>query len=171
MAKFIKRDATTGRATEELTVSASAGVGSAGRVPELDAGGKLDQSMMPSGLGADTASVTASEALAAGDYVNIWDNAGATRVRKADANTLGKPADGFVLAAVAAAAVALVYLEGQNNQHTGLVGGTRYYLSATVAGGVTAVPVIGTGKTHQYIGKAINPTTLGFEADETIDLA
>ena len=101
--------------------------------------------MMPSGLGADTASVTASEALAAGDYVNIWDNAGAVRVRKADANTLGKPADGFVIAAVANAATALVYLEGQNNQHTGLVGGTRYYLSAAVAGAITPAPVIGAG--------------------------
>ena len=170
MPKFIKRDATTGRATEESTLAVSAGAGSAGRVPELDAGGKLDQSLMPSGIGADTASITASEALAAGDYVNIWDNAGSVRVRKADANSLGKPADGYVLAAVSNAAVALVYLEGQNNQHTGLIGGTRYYLSATVPAAVTATPVTGTGRTHQYIGKALNATTIGFEADDAIDL-
>jgi hypothetical protein len=170
MAKFLKRDAATGEVTEEATLAVSAGAASAGRVAELDANGKFDQSMMPSGIGADTIVVQASEALAAGDFVQIWDSAGNVRVRKADASTVGKAADGYVLAAVASAANATVYLEGQNNQRAGLTAGARYYLSDTVPGGITAVPVAGAGKTHQYIGKALSATTIGFEADDPIRL-
>ena len=50
-----------------------------------------------SGGGADTGTVTTSEALAAGDLVNIWNSSGA-KARKADATTAGKEAHGFVLA-------------------------------------------------------------------------
>lgn len=56
------------------------------RSPALDASGRLDSSVMPVGIGADTATIQTSEALASGDYVNIHDDvAGAFRVRKADA--------------------------------------------------------------------------------------
>jgi hypothetical protein len=75
---------------------------------------------MPTGIGADTASITASEALAAGDLVNIYDSTGA-KCRKADASTSGKEAHGFVLAAVESAASATVYFEGSNTQVTGIV--------------------------------------------------
>jgi hypothetical protein len=172
MAKYLKRDATTGRVTEEATVATSAGGASIGKVPELDASGKLDQSMMPSGMGADTFVVVASEALSAGDFVNLYDSGGGViKARKAAADASGKECDGFVLAAVANAGNATVYFEGQNNQRTGLTPGARYYLNDATPGSVTLTPVSGTGKVHQYIGKAVSAVVLQFEPDEPITLA
>ena len=82
----------------------SAGAGDADKITALDASGRLDSSVMPVGIGADTATIQTSEALASGDYINIHDVAGAFRVRKADATTAGKEAHGFVLAAVGSGA-------------------------------------------------------------------
>ena len=64
----------------------SAGAGNAGDIPALDATGKLDMSVMPNGIGADTAIIEASESLTAGDFVNIYNNTGTAIVRKADAS-------------------------------------------------------------------------------------
>lgn len=75
--------------TEVAGAQSSAGAASAGDIPALDESGSIDMSMMPVGLGADTAAIAASEALAAGDFVNIWNSSGA-KVRKADA-TVASP--------------------------------------------------------------------------------
>ena len=65
--------------------------------------GRLDPAIMPTGVGADTATILSSEALSAGNLVNIFDSGGgATKVRRADAGA-GRPADGFVLEAYAQA--------------------------------------------------------------------
>lgn len=91
--------------------TSSAGAGDSGKVVALDGAGRIDSTMMPVGIGADTASITASEALAAGDLVNIWNSTGA-KARKADATVAGKEAHGFVLASVSNGASATVYFEG-----------------------------------------------------------
>ena len=78
----------------------SAGAGDAGKIPALDATGKLDNSLMPVGIGADSKILPASENLAAGDLVNVWNDSGTAKARKADATVAGKEANGFVLAAV-----------------------------------------------------------------------
>ena len=72
--------------TEIFGVQTSAGAGNAGDLVSLNDTGRIDNSMMPVGIGADTATITASETLAAGDWVNVWNGAGA-EVRKADATT------------------------------------------------------------------------------------
>ena len=105
--------------TEIFGVQTSAGAANAGDLVSLDDSGRIDGSMMPVGIGADTSNVVASEALAAGDFVNVWNDAGAFKVRKADATTAGKEAHGFVLAAVASAGTATVYFEGTNTQVSG----------------------------------------------------
>jgi len=94
-----------GRITEVAAVVTSAGAANDGDLVALDATGKLDASVMPSGFGQNTASIQASEALSAGDLVNIHNSTGA-RVRKADATSAGKETHGFVLAAVANGATA-----------------------------------------------------------------
>ena len=170
MAKFLKRNATTGRTEEESGVTTSAGAGDVGKLPQLDATGKLDPSLMPSGIGAESESATATEALAAGDFVNIYDAAGTKSVRKADGTTPGKEANGYVLAAFANAAVATVFTDGANTQRTGLTAGSTYYLSVT-AGGVTLVPLTTAGHIHQKLGKASTATSLVFEHFEPITLA
>lgn len=159
----------SGRLAEYAAVQSSAGAANAGDVPALDATGRLDPSMMPVGLGADTASIVASEALAAGNLVNIWNNAGTPNIRKADASVVGKEAHGFVLAAVAASASATVYMAGQNTQMTGLTGGLQYL--STTPGTCSATPPTGSGNVVQQVGAAVSATTLNFVQGDQIVLA
>ncbi|MDY0071811.1 MAG: hypothetical protein RBR77_04095 [Thauera sp.] len=141
----------------------SAGVSDAGKIPALDSSGKLDMSMMPAGIGADTQIIPASESLSAGNFVNIFSDSGDVKVRKAD-NSNGRPADGYVLDAVASAANATVYpLDGTNSELTGLTPGAKYWLGT--AGGVTPTPLDETdagnaNKISQYLGKAKSATEL-----------
>lgn len=158
-----------GFATEITAPVTSAGATDAGKLPALNASGKLDASMMPTGIGADTQVIVASEALTAGDFVNIWDNAGSPRVRKADATTNGKTAHGFVLAAVANAANATVYFEGTNDQVTGQVAGDVYL--ATTAGAATGTPPSASGNVVQPIGVAVSATAINFQYNRPIVLA
>jgi hypothetical protein len=159
-----------GTFTEKAAVQTSAGAGDAGKIPALDAGGHFDNSLMPSGIGADTQVIQASEALAAGDLVNVWDNAGAFRVRKADATAIGKEAHGFVRSAVSSGANATVYPPGStNDQVSGLSPGTKYL--STTPGAVTATAPTGTGNVQQRVGFAGSATALNFVPGPPIVLA
>lgn len=170
--KFLDIDPTTGRVNQVAAINASAGAGDAGKIPKLDAGGKFDSTMMPAGLGSDSlAGVIASEAIAAGALVDVWSNAGTLNVRNANATTSGKEADGFVLAAVAQGAGATVYFEGTITGLTGLTPGGRCYTSAASAGAVTQVPPAASGNVIQFVGVALSPTQVTFEADDGIILA
>jgi hypothetical protein len=126
--------------------------------------------MMPVGIGADIKSIICSETLAAGNIVAVWDNAGTLNVRKADATSEGKEADGFVLAGASSGAAALVYFEGRITGLSALTPGARYYLSTT-AGGVTATPVSASGNVDQFIGKALSATEINFEPDDGVTIA
>ncbi|MBI3257874.1 MAG: hypothetical protein HYZ54_00080 [Ignavibacteriae bacterium] len=150
------------------SVTSSSGSGDTGKVVALDGSGKIDTTMMPTGVGADTASITASEALSAGDLVNVHDSSGA-KVRKADATTSGKEAHGFVLSSVSNGASATVYFEGSNTSVTSLTPGV-YYLSAT-AGGVSATAPSSSGNVVQRVGFATSATVLNFQSQPPIVLA
>lgn len=165
--KFLRLVA--GVLTEIFGVQTSTGAPNAGDVVALDDTGRIDGSMMPVGIGADTAAIQASEALAAGDWVNVWDSAGSARVRKADATTAGKRAHGFVLAAVASGASATVYFEGTNTQVTGQTAGDVFLLATAGVGGATAPT--GAGNVVQKVGVAISTTAVNFEANEPVTLA
>ena len=155
--------------TEIFGVQTSAGAGNAGDLVSLDDSGRIDNSMMPVGIGADTSSLTASEALAAGDFVNVWNDGGTAKVRKADATTAGKHAHGFVLAAVASAGAATVYFEGTNTQVTGQTAGDVFLL--TTAGACGATAPISTGNVVQKLGVATSATAVNFEAQPPVTLA
>jgi len=148
----------------------SAGAGDAGKIPALDATGKLDNSLMPVGIGADSKILPASENLAAGDLVNVWNDSGTAKARKADATTAGKEANGFVLSAVTLGNNATVYFDGTDTQLSSLTPGVVYYL-ATTAGGVTDTPPSGSGNVLQRVGRALSATELTFEPGEPITLA
>jgi hypothetical protein len=147
----------------------SAGAGDSGKLPALDAAGKLDTSFMPTGIGADTASIVTSENLSAGDLVNIYDNTGTPTARKADATTAGKEAHGFVLAATTSPAAATVYFEGSNTGVSGLTAGNQFL--STTAGGSTSTAPSGSGNVVQKVGVATSATNLNFEAAQPIVLA
>ena len=154
--------------TEIFGVQTSAGAGNAGDLVSLDDSGRIDNSMMPVGIGADTAAITASETLAAGDWVNVWNSSGA-KVRKADATTAGKEAHGFVLAAVTSGNPATVYFEGTNTQVTGQTPGPVYLQTTAGTGGAT-IPSA-SGNVVQSIGVAVSATAVNFERSAPVTLA
>lgn len=148
--------------------TSSAGAGDASKVVALDAAGRIDATMMPVGVVADTQIITTSEALAAGDWVNIHNSTGA-KARKADATVAGKHAHGFVLAAFGSAVAATVYFEGTNTAVTGQTPGD-VFLSTTAGLGAAAAPT-GSGNVVQRVGVATSATTVNFERTQPIVLA
>lgn len=168
--KYLSNNA--GAITEVVANQSSAGAGDAGKIPALDATGKLDVSMMPVGIGAENDIIVASEALSAGDFVNIWEDTGVAKVRKADGSTTGKEAHGFVLAVVNFPGNATVYRWSQlNNQKTSMTPGVMQYLSITVPGGTQETVPTGAGKTLQKLGVAKSATEMVFMALDPIVLA
>lgn len=153
-----------------LTEQAASEISAVEAVVATGADGKIDISFMPTGIGADTVQITASEALSGGDLVNIYNNAGTASVRKADGSTTGKVAHGFVLAAVASAATATVYLAGLNTAVTGLTPGPQF-LSDTTPGGSTDTAPTTAGHTVQSVGVAVSATALQFAPSDPITLA
>ena len=144
-------------------ISSSAGARDASKIIATDSSGKIDISLMPTGVGAATQTIVASEALAAGDLVNIWNNAGTRSVRKADASNT-RPAHGFVTASVSSAANATVFQQGELTGLTGLTPGQIRYLSGTTAGQSTATPPAATA-ILQEVGIAVSTTSILFEYD------
>lgn len=165
--KYLKLG-TTG--TEEVAgLQSSAGVADAGKFPALDSTGRIHTSMMPIGVGIDTKVVPASENLSAGDLVNLWDDSGTLKARKADASGgVAKQCDGFVTDAVSSGQNATVYFDGTITGLTSLTIGTKYYLSGLVAGGVTATIPTTASHIAQSVGKASSATELVFEIGEPI---
>lgn len=166
--KFIRLNG--GQLAELEAQVTSSGAGDAGKIVALDSAGKLDPSVMPVGIGADTSTITASENLAAGDLVNVWNDSGTAKVRKADASN-GRRASGFVLSSVTSGNPATVYFEGTITGLSSLTIGSVYYLSASTAGGITETAP--TTATHivQEVGVATSATTLSFEPQRPVTLA
>lgn len=152
-----------GRIKQIIATVVSAGAADAGKIPALDAAGKLDSSLLPGGLGANQVVVPSSENLSAGEFVNLYDNAGVLTARKAD-NSNGRAAWGYVSAAVVSPANATVKrLNTVNGNMTGLTPGGSYWLGT--AGGVLAAPldpanVANVNKVCQYLGMANAATEL-----------
>ncbi len=136
------------------------GAAQAYQIPALSASGQLDQTMMPTGIGPDTAAIVASEALVAGALVNVWSNAGTPNARNADNTSISKPATGFVLGAVASGANATVYMSGIINGLSGLTPGAQYFLGA--AGGAVEAAPTAPGTLTQLVGTAISATQIQF---------
>lgn len=163
---------TSGQVSQEAAISTSTGAADAAKIIKLDSAGKLDSTLMPIGVGAETRSVIASEALSAGNLVNLYNNAGVLNMRKADGTAAGKPADGFVLAAVTATSTGTVYPEeAVISGLTGLTPGDDIFLSVATAGLATAVVPTGTAKVAQLVGKALSATEVMFRRGTPITLA
>jgi hypothetical protein len=164
--KYIRNNA--GTLTETEATVSSSGAPNAGDIVALDNTGRLDNSVMPVGFGDDTAIVTAGENLAAGDFVNVYNDSGA-KVRKADATTAGKEAHGFVLEAFSNGDPANVFFEGTNTQVSGATAGVVFL--ATTAGGFTSTAPATSGNVVQKLGVAVSATAISFEAQQPIVLA
>jgi hypothetical protein len=165
-AKYIKND--SGQLAEVEATTSSAGAGDAGKIVGLDSSGRIDQTMMPTGIGVETEAMLASETLSAGDLVNIFNDAGTRKARKAD-NSNARRAHGFVLAGVTSAATATVYMEGALTGLTSITFGAPYYLGTTGAHTATAPTAAGT--LSQEIGIGVSTTSISFEPQQPITLA
>jgi hypothetical protein len=146
----------------EATVQ-SRGTQDAGEILALDSSGKIDPSVLPTGVGADILVAPASEVLAAGDWLNAWNDAGTVKFRKADASSgIGKRATHFTLGATAAGQNASGYPigSGTNTALSGLTPTAAYFLSNTVPGGVQPSLVTTSGHLNQFLGFARSATAL-----------
>jgi len=159
-----------GKITQVEATVVSAGAGDAGEIVALDSSGKIDVSVLPTGLGPNVKLVLASENIGAGKYVNIFDNTGTANVRLAD-NSNSREAHGFLLDAVTSGNNATVYFEGTNNDLSGLTSGARQFLGT--AGGVTSTPptFAGGATISQLVGTAISATEIDTDIDDIVVLA
>jgi len=148
----------------------SVGAGDSGKLVQLDASGKLDTSVLPAAalVGAEDYVLTASEAISAGDLINVYDNAGTPNIRKADATDSTKPPMGFAPSAITALATGTVRLgNGVISGLTGLTTGSRYYLSAATPGAITLTPPATVGNVIYAVGRAKSPTEFTYVDDTT----
>lgn len=155
----------SGLLSEKAATVASLGAASAGKIPALDAFGRLDNSLMPTGIAADTKSITSSENLAAGDLVNIFNDVGEVKCRKADASgsNAGKIATGYVLSASNAGESAIVYFEGTITGLSGMTPGTVMFLSGSSPGTATPTAPVASGYSVQTVGVAVSTNEISFE--------
>lgn len=163
-------DVIGGVPTQKNAKGTSAGAGDAGELVKLNSSGKVDATMMPPETGLQVRTITTSEALSAGNLINIHNSSG-EKVRKADATTPGKEADGYVLASASSGAPVVVYTEeGIISGLTGLTPGTQMFLDTT-AGAANATAPSGSGNVVQSIGKAVSATEILFRPQQPITLA
>lgn len=166
MARFI--DIINGVLTQLVPISSSAGVADANKIPQTGSDGRLDASLMPPSITGQVKILPASEDLAAGDLVNIWDDSGTIKVRLADAS-LSRLAVGYVKSGVLTGANATVYVEGINTQVSGLTPGLVWLGDA---GAVTQTPPSsGSGGVSQIVGTYLAATELEFESNDPVYLA
>lgn len=167
--KFLTIDSTGKQQLTDVGVTASSGSADAGKAVVLKPDGTIDSTMLPAGIGGDSTMLPASENLTAGNFVNVWDDTGVFKVRKADATSYGKQAVGFVLDSVLATESVKVYFEGTNTAVTGVAAGNVYL--HTTAGGFSATPPATTGNVIQKIGIGVSATSINVEFAEPIELA
>ncbi len=146
-------------------IIASTGVADAFKLISTDSTGRISSTFLPVGLGLSTKTYPATEALSAGQFVDIYDNSGTASARVAD-NTNGRTANGFVLSAVSQGQNALVYLQGENTALTGLTSGTQYYLGA--GGAPTTTITTTAGQVIQPLGYGTASGGILFEYDEAV---
>ena len=153
---------------KQITAAVVGGGGSIDMIPALNGAGQFDATMLPS---APTTTALASELIAAGSLVNIWNDTGVSKVRNAD-NTgaaSSKSADGFAPTQILSGAVGTVVLSDGIVGGLALTEGNDYYLG--VAGAVIDNPPTATGECSQAVGKALTATTLAFHAGMPVELA
>lgn len=169
--KFLKINTATGNLEENISVQAGGG-GNENKIPALDAAGKLDATMMPTGFGDDVNTITSYEIMSAGDFVNVYYDVGLTgvRVRKADATAEGKEVSGFILTSATAGNPVTVYFEGSNTSLSGLDDGKLHFLSTT-AGQSTSTPPTGSGNIVQRVGYSVSDSIIAFEHSQPIKLS
>lgn len=168
MSDYLDIDLTSGKRVRKTALISSSGVPDASKIVQTNAQGVLDSTLLPPGIGDDTKDIEAGEALNAGDFINIYDDGGTVKVRKADATAAGKEAHGFVLQTYALAATAKVYFEGCNDQLSGLTPGEDHFLSKTAGEATDDISTYVSGNVYQRLGQAVSANAIAFESGDCI---
>ena len=138
----------------------SSGLTTARSIALQDLSGTL--ALLTDVTGVVSTSLTAYEALSAGDWVSIYSDSGTAKWRKANATGSGYRTDGFVLSSVSSGASATGFHVGVNTAVSGQTVGP-IFLSTTAGVGSSSVP--STGNLLQRIGFALSPTSVLFRSD------
>lgn len=170
MARYLEFDRNTGMLKEVTPVTTSSGAADANKIPQLNAAGKLDVTLMPPEIGVEAITYVAAETISAGNLVNIYydSTAGGVRVRRAS-NDNNQPAHAFALESGTTGSNVRVMTDGIISGLTGLTPGKIYFLGT--AGGLSNDPPTQSGRIAQSIGYAINSTELVFDPDTPIVIA
>lgn len=160
--KILVLDPTTNLAKELTPNTTSAGAGDAGKIPALNAGGVLDNTLFPAGIGEASQIFPTSEAITAPAVVNIFLVSTTWTARNANATDATKPAMGFVTASTTSPDDTTVYFPGQIV--TGVSGLTPgpVFLSAT-SGSVTSTAPSAADNLVQQVGYALSATSFVFQ--------
>jgi len=160
-----------GDVAEYTPVETSAGSADGGKFGVLNtATGRFDISMMPAELEVETLDLPCSENVSAGDYLNVWNDTGTLKFRKADASAIGKKADFYTLESKTTGQTVRGHKGGLNNQVTGKTAGDEQFLSDSTPGGTVTKANIPTTTNHirQYLGKATATDVIYSQIEEPI---
>lgn len=146
--------------------STSAGVADADKIVATGPDGFIDPSLLPD---SERIVKEAGEGLSARDAVNIYDDGGVAKVRKADASSFSTRAMGFVKNNFLVTEDATVFSEGIVGGFAGLTIGAPVFLSTT-SGEITQAPPTGAGDVWQIVGEAYSATEVRIEIEEAIVL-
>jgi hypothetical protein len=156
-------------AAEASAIAAGASE-SAAEVAKTDAEVARDVAVDAAWIGTVPISAIAETALAAGDFVDLYNSGSVIAARKASASLMF-PADGFVKQSFTIGQTAIVYpLGGRNEFMTGLIPGQNYFLSTTVDGGIQTSAPTEAGQLYQRIGIAVSATELRTVAEFSVEL-
>lgn len=157
----------SGRPQENTSVNSSAGAGDANKIVALNSSGQIDSTMLPE---IPTFTVMSSENLSAGDLINLWDDAGTLKMRKADNTSTTKRADGYIEAAITSGNTGSPTVGGGLvSGLSGLTLAADYYLGTN--GGVTTTPPSASASIVQYVGRAKSATELVFVPGDAFERA
>lgn len=160
-------DIVNGIKKQLIAIAAYTGV--ANQIIATDGDGLLSEDLLPAGVGADTFIANASENLTVGP-VNIWDDSGTVKVRKADGSTTGKACNGWVKGSVTSGDPATVYRGDITiTGLSGLTQGAVHYLGTT-AGTLNTTAPSADGQTRQELGLAVSTTVLLARIDDPIEI-
>lgn len=144
----------------------------------LNASGKVDVTLLPSAAlgGETTKAIVASESVSAGDLVNVFNDSGTLKVRKATAASTPKPAVGIADTSGGIGDSITVRLgrsfDVTDTSHGFAIGVENpIFLSAATPGAMTQTAPSGVGVGLQRVGYATDANTIQFEPGDVIVLA
>lgn len=113
--------------------------------------------------------VTAAQTLSYGQMINLFTNGDALGARLASASDPSTHCDGFcnVASGIMVGTSGEIILSSGTVNISGLTPGQQYYLSQT-PGAIQGSPVVTAGTINQYLGKAIDKTTLYFDRQKWV---